>query len=92
MKKIFILLVATVISLFALDINTATKADFVKIKGIGQKKAERIIAYRDEHGKFTNIDDLKNVKGIGSKIVNIIKATKESSMVEEKKTIEKSKS
>jgi len=91
MKKIFILLVATVISLFALDINTATKADFVKIKGIGQKKAERIIAYRDEHGKFTNIDDLKNVKGIGSKIVNIIKATEGSSMVE-KKTIEKSKS
>ncbi len=42
-------------------INTATKA-------------ERIIAYRDEHGKFNSIEELKNVKGIGSKIVAVIKA------------------
>ena len=91
MKKIFLLLVATMISLFAIDINTATKAEFVKIKGIGEKKAEKIIAYRDEHGKFTNIDDLKNVKGIGNKIVSIIKAS-EASEVKEKKTLEKSES
>ncbi len=91
MKKIFLLLVATVISLFAIDINTATKADFIKIKGIGEKKAEKIIAYRTEHGKFSNIDELKNVKGIGNKIVNIIKSTGDNSAVE-KKALEKSKS
>ena len=87
MKKIFLLLTAAVISLFALDINTATKADFVKIKGIGEKKAEKIIAYRDEHGEFSNIDELKNIKGIGNKIVNIIKATESNSVVEEKTTL-----
>ena len=91
MKKIFLLLVATVISLFAIDINTATKADFIKIKGIGEKKAEKIIAYRTEHGKFSNIDELKNVKGIGNKIVNIIKSTGDNSVVE-KKALEKNES
>jgi competence protein ComEA len=74
MKKFLGLLLASAISLFALDINTATKDDFVKIKGIGEKKAERIIKYREEHGKFNNIDELKNVKGIGNKIIEIIKS------------------
>ena len=73
MKKFLGLLLASAISLFALDINTATKEDFVKIKGIGEKKAERIINYRNEHGKFNSVDDLQNVKGIGNKIVEIIK-------------------
>ena len=77
MKKVISLLIASVISLFALDINTATKADFVKVKGIGAKKAERIIAYREEHGKFDSVEELKNVKGIGNKIVAVIKAEEE---------------
>jgi len=74
MKKFVFLILAAAVSLFALDINTATKADFVKVKGIGAKKAERIIAYREEHGKFASIDELKKVKGIGEKIVAEIKA------------------
>ncbi len=74
MKKIIFSLLLAAVSAFALDINTASAEEFVKIKGIGDKKAERIIAYRDEHGKFSNIDELKNVKGIGEKIVNIIKS------------------
>jgi competence protein ComEA len=78
MKKFLGLLLASAISLFALDINTATKDDFVKIKGIGEKKAERIINYRKEHGKFNNIDELKKVKGIGNKIIEIIKSQVES--------------
>jgi competence protein ComEA len=78
MKKFLGLLLASAISLFALDINTATKDDFVKIKGIGEKKAERIINYRKEHGKFNNIDELKKVKGIGNKIIEIIKNQVES--------------
>jgi competence protein ComEA len=74
MKKIILLLLAATISLLAIDVNTASKEEFVKIKGIGEKKAERIISYRDEHGKFENIDELKNVKGFGEKIVSIIKS------------------
>ena len=73
MKKILFSLLIAAVSLFAIDINTATAEEFVKVKGIGEKKAERIVAYRDEHGKFKSVDDLKNVKGIGEKIVEIIK-------------------
>ena len=74
MKKILFSLLVAAVSLFAIDINTATAEEFVKVKGIGEKKAERIISYRDEHGKFGSVDELKNVKGIGDKIVSIIKS------------------
>jgi competence protein ComEA len=74
MKKIIFSLLLAAVSAFALDINTASQEEFVKVKGIGEKKAERIIAYRDEHGKFASVDELKNVKGIGNKIVEIIKS------------------
>ncbi len=76
MKKFLFLLLASTLTLFALDINTATAADFVKVKGIGAKKAERIIAYREAHGEFKSVDELKNVKGIGKKIVAVIKNSK----------------
>lgn len=73
MKKILLSLLLAAVSAFALDINTASAEEFIKVKGIGEKKAERIISYRNEHGDFKNIDELKNVKGIGEKIVSIIK-------------------
>ena len=74
MKKILLSLLALAISAFALDINTASAEEFVKVKGIGAKKAERIISYREEHGKFNSIEELKNVKGIGAKIIAVIKS------------------
>ena len=74
MKKILLSLLALAISAFALDINTASAEEFVKVKGIGVKKAERIISYRKEHGKFNSIEELKNVKGIGEKILAVIKS------------------
>ena len=74
MKKIIFTLLLTAVSIFALDINKATIAELVKVNGIGEKKAESIIAYRKEHGKFKNIDELKKVKGIGNKIDDTIKS------------------
>ena len=74
MKKILLSLLALAISAFALDINTASAEEFIKIKGIGVKKAERIISYRKEHGKFNSVEELKNVKGIGEKILAVIKS------------------
>jgi len=74
MKKTLLSLLALAVSAFALDINTASAEELTKVKGIGEKKAERIISYREEHGKFDNVDALKNVKGIGEKIVSIIKS------------------
>lgn len=57
------------LSLFAatpLDINTATAAQFAAVmSGVGIKKAEAIIAYREANGGFDSIDQLSQVKGIG---------------------------
>ena len=52
------------------NINTATAENLaVNIKGVGKKKAEAIIAYREANGPFKSVDDLQKVKGIGSKIL-----------------------
>ncbi|MGY3765333.1 helix-hairpin-helix domain-containing protein [Vagococcus vulneris] len=49
------------------NLNTATLAELMTLKGVGQKKAEAILQYRDENGRFEQIEDLKKVKGIGEK-------------------------
>ena len=50
------------------SINNGSKEELMTLKGIGEKTAEAIIDYRNKYGLFTNIDDLKNVKGIGKKV------------------------
>lgn len=49
----------------AININTADVEELTKLKGIGQKKAEAIIAWRKENGNFKTVDQLLEVKGIG---------------------------
>ncbi|WP_314584659.1 ComEA family DNA-binding protein [Paenibacillus terrigena] len=51
-----------------IHINTATKEQLMELPGIGESKAKAIIAYREQHGKFSSIEGLRNVKGIGPKI------------------------
>ncbi len=52
------------------NINTATADSLAfNIKGVGKKKAEAIIAYRQANGPFKSIDELLKVKGIGPKIL-----------------------
>lgn len=48
-----------------ININTAQKDDLKKIVGIGEAMADRIIEYRQKNGKFKNIEEIKNIKGIG---------------------------
>jgi comEA protein len=48
-----------------ININTATKGDIVRLKGIGPALAESIIQYRAQHGGFRDKEELKAVKGIG---------------------------
>ena len=47
------------------NINTADAETLQTLPGIGETKATEIIAYRDEHGAFGSIEDIKNVSGIG---------------------------
>lgn len=53
----------------AVNINTATSEQLTVLKGIGFKKAEAIISYRQQHGDFNSAESLANVKGIGLKTV-----------------------
>lgn len=47
------------------NINTADAALLTSVPGIGQVRAEAVIAYRKEHGSFQQIEDIKKVSGIG---------------------------
>jgi len=54
-------------------INTASKEQLEKITGIGSRKAESILKYREEHGPFQKIEDLLEIDGIGAKSLEKIK-------------------
>lgn len=56
-----------------ININTATVDELSTLSGIGKAIAERIVAYRMQNGKFENIEDIKNVTGIGDSKFNNIK-------------------
>jgi len=48
------------------NINQASAEEIaLNVKGIGSSKAAAIVAYRDQNGPFTHVDELVNVKGIG---------------------------
>lgn len=55
------------------NINTATQEELDSLPGIGPSIAQRIIEYRNENGKFSKIEDLQNVKGIGDSKYDEIK-------------------
>lgn len=52
-----------------LDINTATAEELQALPGIGEARAEAIVAYREAHGPFTHVEDLRAVSGIGEGIL-----------------------
>ncbi len=50
-----------------LNINTATKQQLLDLPGVGEVTADRILTYRTETGKFSNVDELRAVKGMSKK-------------------------
>ncbi|MDD2679566.1 MAG: helix-hairpin-helix domain-containing protein [Candidatus Omnitrophica bacterium] len=47
-----------------INLNSADKGLLMGISGVGEKLADRIIAYRERRAGFSNIDELKDIKGI----------------------------
>jgi len=78
MKKFMLMLLLGMTVLFAgMDLNTATKDELMLVKGIGDKKAQKIIEFRKTN-KITKTSDLQKIKGFGpALIVKIEKATKD---------------
>lgn len=72
-KKILLavcLLIPTLLFAEAVNINTADKeALMTSIKGVGEKRAEAIIAYREQNGSFKSVEELAEVRGVGQSIV-----------------------
>ncbi len=67
---LFIFLFVTSLGLNAapVDVNSADAQELAdSLSGIGPKIAAAIVEYRKQHGPFQSIDDLLNVKGVGSK-------------------------
>ncbi len=61
-----LLLASTALWAQSVNINTADVHELAAaIKGVGEKTARAIVAYREQHGPFSRIEDLARVKGIG---------------------------
>ncbi len=58
---------------YPLNLNTATLEELESLPGIGPSKAADILAYRDQHGLFTALEDLVNVPGIGEATVDSLR-------------------
>lgn len=56
-----------------INLNTASVSELTTLPGVGESKAEAIIAYREEHNGFSSIEEIKNIAGIKDGIFQRIK-------------------
>jgi competence protein ComEA len=56
-----------------INLNTATRSELESLPGVGPVLAQRIIDYRETHGPFQTVDELLNVKGIGTALMEKIR-------------------
>ena len=52
-----------------IDINSAPVEDLQRLPGTGEKRAQAIVAWREEHGPIQSVDELVQVSGIGEKLL-----------------------
>ncbi|RIM87288.1 helix-hairpin-helix domain-containing protein, partial [Staphylococcus shinii] len=55
-----------------INLNSASETQLQSVDGIGPTKAKAIIEYREQHGNFASVEQLKEVKGIGTKTLERI--------------------
>ncbi|SFN30281.1 helix-hairpin-helix domain-containing protein [Proteiniclasticum ruminis] len=56
-----------------INLNTATREELMSVTGIGPSTADNILAYREETGRFTSVEDLLHVNRIGEKTLDKIR-------------------
>ena len=56
-----------------ININAATEKEMEKLPKVGPKLARRIVEYREQHKGFRTVDELRNVKGIGAKMLEVLR-------------------
>ena len=64
----------TIEQVLLININTADVDELSELPGVGKKKAEAIVSYRELNGEFESIEELTNVRGIGPKMYEKIAA------------------
>ena len=72
-RKLFLAVLLIVPSLLyaeTVNINTADKETLATLKGVGEKLAEAIISYRENHGPFKSIEELVEIRGIGQVVLD----------------------
>ena len=57
-----------------IDLNRATAEELTALPGVGPVLAEAIVAYRDEHGPFSRVDELLQVSGFGPGTLSALRA------------------
>ena len=101
LKSLFFAVILSLISFSAsaeiVNLNKANASALQHyLKGIGEKKANNIVQYRQEHKKFKSVEEIQEVKGIGeviySKIKSSLSLTKGVTVAPEKKKIKAKKS
>ena len=66
MRILLLISLLTTLLFSAVDLNNATAEELISLKGIGKKKAAKILKYREKHC-FKSLKELKKVKGIKKK-------------------------
>jgi competence protein ComEA len=64
---------ATTLAQHSIELNSATVDELQKLPGVGPAIAQRIVAYRKEHGDFSKPDDVSSVRGIGPRTLERIR-------------------
>ena len=58
---------------FQVDINKANWPELATLPGVGRKLAERIVQSREQNGLYTDLDDLRRVRGIGARTLETLR-------------------